>query len=44
MTDFSRAGTYRLGERNVSRMGYGAMQLVGTGVFGPPKDREDRWP
>jgi aryl-alcohol dehydrogenase-like predicted oxidoreductase len=25
--------------RQVSRMGYGAMQLAGPGVFGPPKDR-----
>src|SRR2546428_9035527 len=24
----------------LSRMGYGAMQLAGPGVFGPPKDRE----
>lgn len=32
-------GTFRLGDRNVNRMGYGAMQLAGPGVFGPPKDR-----
>lgn len=32
-------GTYRLGDREVSRVGYGAMQLAGKGVFGPPKDR-----
>ncbi|MEU7750836.1 oxidoreductase [Micromonospora sp. NPDC049171] len=25
---------------NLSRMGYGAMQLAGPGVFGPPRDRE----
>ncbi|WEF31341.1 aldo/keto reductase family oxidoreductase [Pseudoduganella chitinolytica] len=30
--------TYRLGERTVNRLGYGAMQLAGPGVFGPPKD------
>jgi pyridoxine 4-dehydrogenase len=40
MTDISAAGTYRLGDRDVNRMGYGAMQLAGPGVFGPPKDRE----
>jgi aryl-alcohol dehydrogenase-like predicted oxidoreductase len=40
MTDISKAGTYRLGDRSVNRMGYGAMQLAGPGVFGPPKDRE----
>lgn len=33
------AGTLRLGDRLVHRMGYGAMQLAGPGVFGPPKDR-----
>ena len=40
MTDFNNAGSYRLGDRDVRRMGYGAMQLAGPGVFGPPKDRE----
>jgi aryl-alcohol dehydrogenase-like predicted oxidoreductase len=30
--------TYHLGGRLVRRMGYGAMQLAGPGVFGPPKD------
>ena len=34
------AGTYRLGTRTVHRMGYGAMQLAGPHVFGPPKDRD----
>src|SRR5690348_2289991 len=34
------AGAFRLGEFTVNRMGYGAMQLAGPGVFGPPKDRE----
>ena len=40
MTDISRAGTYMLADRAVHRMGYGAMQLAGPGVFGPPKDRD----
>ena len=40
MTDISRAGTYTLADRAVHRMGYGAMQLAGPGVFGPPKDRD----
>jgi pyridoxine 4-dehydrogenase len=40
MTDISRAGAYPLGDRAVNRMGYGAMQLAGPGVFGPPKDRD----
>ena len=33
------AGTYALGDHIVNRLGYGAMQLAGPGVFGPPKDR-----
>jgi len=32
------AATFQLGDRAVRRMGYGAMQLAGPGVFGPPKD------
>ena len=32
--------TYRLGDRDVRRLGYGAMQLAGPGVFGPPRDRD----
>jgi pyridoxine 4-dehydrogenase len=33
------SGTFTLGDRTVKRLGYGAMQLAGPGVFGPPKDR-----
>ena len=40
MTNLTNAGTFRLGDRTVSRMGYGAMQLAGPGVFGPPRNRE----
>lgn len=40
MTDISAAGTWRLGDRDVNRMGYGAMQLAGPGVFGPPRDKD----
>jgi pyridoxine 4-dehydrogenase len=40
MTAVTRAGTYRLADRSVTRMGYGAMQLAGPHVFGPPKDRD----
>lgn len=39
MTNLKDAGSYSLGDRLVARMGYGAMQLAGPGVFGPPKDR-----
>ncbi|POR52735.1 aryl-alcohol dehydrogenase-like predicted oxidoreductase [Paraburkholderia eburnea] len=35
----SPARTFPLAGRAVNRMGYGAMQLAGPGVFGPPKDR-----
>ena len=34
----AQAGTYSFGGRNVVRLGYGAMQLAGPGVFGPPRD------
>jgi aryl-alcohol dehydrogenase-like predicted oxidoreductase len=34
-------GTYLLGDLEVTRMGYGAMQLAGPHVFGPPKDRDE---
>jgi pyridoxine 4-dehydrogenase len=40
MIDISKAGTFELGGRTVKRLGYGAMQLAGPGVFGPPKDRK----
>lgn len=40
MTDIGKVGTFMLGTRRVKRMGYGAMQLAGPGVFGPPKDRQ----
>lgn len=33
------AGSFLLGSRRVRRLGYGAMQLAGPGVFGPPRDR-----
>jgi pyridoxine 4-dehydrogenase len=39
MTDITTAGAFHLAGRAVHRMGYGAMQLAGPGVFGPPKDR-----
>jgi pyridoxine 4-dehydrogenase len=39
MTTIGKSGTFALGDRTVNRLGYGAMQLAGPGVFGPPKDR-----
>jgi aryl-alcohol dehydrogenase-like predicted oxidoreductase len=38
MTTIDKASTYLLGTQHVRRLGYGAMQLAGPGVFGPPKD------
>jgi pyridoxine 4-dehydrogenase len=40
MATLDKAGTFALGSRTVKRLGYGAMQLAGPGVFGPPKDRK----
>jgi pyridoxine 4-dehydrogenase len=39
MSKIDAAGTFALGRRTVNRLGYGAMQLAGPGVFGPPPDR-----
>ncbi|KPH07614.1 aldo/keto reductase family oxidoreductase (plasmid) [Rhizobium acidisoli] len=38
MSIIDQSGTFKPGDRNVKRLGYGAMQLAGPGVFGPPKD------
>jgi aryl-alcohol dehydrogenase-like predicted oxidoreductase len=40
MSQISKSGTFILGDRIVRRLGYGAMQLAGPHVFGPPKDPE----
>jgi pyridoxine 4-dehydrogenase len=40
MSSIDQSGTFNLGDRTVKRLGYGAMQLAGPGVFGPPKDRD----
>ncbi|MGA7812580.1 aldo/keto reductase family oxidoreductase [Caballeronia sp.] len=40
MSNFNPVSTFSLGRRPVHRLGYGAMQLAGPGVFGPPKDRD----
>jgi pyridoxine 4-dehydrogenase len=39
MSRIDHSGSFTLGDRMVHRLGYGAMQLAGPGVFGPPKDR-----
>ncbi|CAE6694676.1 aldo/keto reductase family oxidoreductase [Paraburkholderia nemoris] len=40
MSNFTPVDTFPLAGHPVQRMGYGAMQLAGPGVFGPPKDRD----
>src|SRR5260370_33260274 len=40
MSSINESGTFKLGNRIVKRLGYGAMQLAGPGVFGPPKDHD----
>jgi aryl-alcohol dehydrogenase-like predicted oxidoreductase len=40
MSNLKKSGSFSLGDRKVTRLGYGAMQLAGPGVFGPPKDRD----
>jgi pyridoxine 4-dehydrogenase len=39
--DLGLAGSYALGPWRVRRVGYGAMQLAGDNVFGPPRDRDE---
>lgn len=41
MTSRVLGGSYRVGDLDLTRVGYGAMQLAGPGVFGPPKDRAE---
>lgn len=40
MNNIDKPGNYSLGGKQVRRMGYGAMQLAGPGVFGPPRDTD----
>ena len=38
MSAIDQVRTFQLGSRSVKRLGYGAMQLAGPNVFGPPRD------
>jgi pyridoxine 4-dehydrogenase len=40
-TEIEDAGSFRIGRWQVYRLGYGAMQLAGDNVFGPPRDRDE---
>jgi pyridoxine 4-dehydrogenase len=35
------SGTFKLGQSLIHRLGYGAMQLTGKGVWGPPRDHDE---
>ena len=41
MNNIQQTDTFKLGDREIKRMGYGAMQLAGPGVFGPPKNKQE---
>jgi pyridoxine 4-dehydrogenase len=41
MNTLEAAGSFALGGWHVNRLGYGAMQLAGDNVFGPPRDRDE---
>ncbi len=38
MSRLEKSDTFKLGTHTIKRLGYGAMQLSGPGIFGPPKD------
>ena len=40
MASTKPSSSFTLGSHTVRRMGYGAMQLAGPGVFGPPRDHD----
>jgi aryl-alcohol dehydrogenase-like predicted oxidoreductase len=35
------SGTFNIGDLPVNRLGYGAMQLTGKGIWGPPRDHDE---
>lgn len=41
MSQANESSTFALGDRTTRRLGYGAMQLAGPGVFGPPRDPDE---
>src|SRR3954467_3613434 len=40
-TTAQQAGTFRLGDKEVRRMGFGAMRITGKGIWGPPEDHDE---
>jgi pyridoxine 4-dehydrogenase len=41
MADAFDSGTFTLGDKEVRRMGYGAMRITGPGIWGPPADHDE---
>jgi aryl-alcohol dehydrogenase-like predicted oxidoreductase len=41
MTSAKAAGTFTLGDKEVRRMGFGAMRITGPGIWGPPADHDE---
>lgn len=41
MTTAVASGTFNIGDLTVNRLGFGAMRITGTGVWGPPQDRDE---
>jgi pyridoxine 4-dehydrogenase len=37
----TQSGTFTLGDITINRLGFGAMRLTGTGIWGPPRDRAE---
>src|ERR1700690_2864888 len=37
--DARASGQFRIGDKTINRLGYGAMRITGPGIWGPPSDR-----
>lgn len=37
----TNSGTFRIGDHQVHRLGFGAMRITGEGIWGPPRDRDE---
>lgn len=41
MSTAAASGTFALGDITINRLGFGAMRITGSGVWGPPADRDE---
>src|ERR1700694_3713311 len=41
LTTVRSSGTFKIGDKTVHRLGFGAMRLTGPGIWGEPKDRPE---